>query len=215
MQRICREYAAHMQRICKLIPRKNRLLQLMSKRSVSSRESLTGGTFDVSPQLLSVQIQQVAANTYAEGTIVVPINRFAVAPTEAVVMEILKTYWNLSELDANPAAGGDVRFIHAVLSTRASPALLPFNSPFVISAAEKVYRGAFTAAGSYAVTSNEPIIQDLSDGAGHGVLVATDQLLIGLNTQGYTAVASANMKILYRFKKIGLAEYIGIVQSQS
>lgn len=185
------------------------------KRSKPGKESLTGGTWDVSPQLLSVNLSQIAANTYAEGTIVVPQNRFNTTPSEAIVMEVLKVFFNLSEPDSNPAAAGSAVIIQAVLSTRASPSLLPYNSPFVIAMGEKVLRGAFTAAGTYGVELMEPFMQDLTDGAGHGVLVATDQMLLGLNTVGFTAVGSVNMKILYRFKRIGLAEYIGIVQSQS
>lgn len=63
---------------------------------------------------------------------------------------------------------------------------------------------------------------DLTDGAGHGVLVATDNVfltlqtalssIIGTSVGGITGVAEC--AILYRFKEVGLAEYIGIVQSQ-
>lgn len=64
---------------------------------------------------------------------------------------------------------------------------------------------------------------DLTDGAGHGVLVATDNIFLTLQTAATVVGASATITaatgfgecaILYRFKEVGLAEYIGIVQSQ-
>lgn len=186
----------------------------MAKRA-APRDSLTGGTADVSPQLLSINLAQTVANTYAEASIAIPQSRFASNPTEAVVIEILKVFWNLGEPDTNPSAAGNLISIQANLSTRSSATLLGFGNPTVIDMSEKTVRGAFTAAGSYGMLGFEPQIHDLTDGAGHGVLVATDLLFVGVNTANFVAVSSVNLKVLYRFKRIGLAEYIGIVQAQS
>lgn len=63
-------------------------------------------------------------------------------------------------------------------------------------------------------------IHDLTDGAGHGVLIATDSIWLtgfingAVPDIGTTAAVNVYAEILYRFKKVSLQEYIGIVQSQ-
>ena len=59
-----------------------------------------------------------------------------------------------------------------------------------------------------------PIEFDITDGAGHGFLVATDQIYMQVFTNGATATATVRVKMLYRWKNVSLAEYIGIVQGQ-
>lgn len=57
--------------------------------------------------------------------------------------------------------------------------------------------------------------QDLTDGAGHGVLVATDAIYLQIFTTGVANTSeTGRFRMLYRFKNVSLAEYIGIVQSQ-
>lgn len=71
-------------------------------------------------------------------------------------------------------------------------------------------------------TDNEGIdIHDLTDGAGHGLLVATDSIwltqylsIAAAGSIGFTSSIGTIAEIIYRFKKVTLQEYIGIVQSQ-
>jgi len=177
------------------------------------RSELTGGTGDVSPQLLTMAITMSAANTFTQSEIPLPVNRFREKGKSVIVIEMLKTYWDLSELDANNAAGGNVLQILGQISTASQTTSNPGLTQ-VVAWAQKSYRGAFTAAGTFQAINEEPITVDHTDGAGHGVLIATDNIFLGLNTIGYTAAASANIKVLYRFKQITIEEYIGIVQSQ-
>jgi hypothetical protein len=64
--------------------------------------------------------------------------------------------------------------------------------------------------------SNFSDVADITDNAGNGVLVATDSIVFGMGNTGVTFGGTANMsaRILYRWKNVGLQEYIGIVQSQ-
>jgi len=185
----------------------------MSKRSRGA-DVLTGGSKDVNPQYYNLLNTMVAANTFREGAFPTPIPRSKVTGERVTVMEVLKVFFNMGEADANPAAGGSVISITAQLSTASIAAGINTDDPRVFAFCQKVVRGAFTAAGSYGMTSSEPYVYDLTDGAGHGVLVATDNIFFGINSSGYTAASSANVKILYRMKDVSLAEYIGIVQSQ-
>jgi hypothetical protein len=61
----------------------------------------------------------------------------------------------------------------------------------------------------------EPWTDDLTDGAGHGFLVATDQIYAQIASTNTGAAQSCDVKIMYRWKNVGLQEYIGIVQGQS
>jgi len=73
-------------------------------------------------------------------------------------------------------------------------------------------------------TDNESIdIHDLTDGAGHGILIATDQIFLTQQTSLACLTASGTADsitgfvqadLIYRFKEVKLQEYIGIVQSQ-
>jgi len=68
--------------------------------------------------------------------------------------------------------------------------------------------------GSYGKVHKAITCTDLTDGAGHGILVATDTFQVAIQSQGYVAAQVYGFKILYRMKTVGLVEYIGIVQSQ-
>lgn len=57
-------------------------------------------------------------------------------------------------------------------------------------------------------------MSDLTDGAGHGIIVATDNIYVTLFSAGTGVAAEVDVKIMYRFKNVALAEYIGVVQSQ-
>ena len=59
-----------------------------------------------------------------------------------------------------------------------------------------------------------PFEDDLEDSAGHGFLVATDQIFIQCATTSTSATNIVDVKFYYRWKNVTLAEYIGIVQGQ-
>lgn len=59
-----------------------------------------------------------------------------------------------------------------------------------------------------------PFVLDLTDGAGHGILIATDQIFWQVFSNSFAAAIGVEVKIMYRMKNISLQEYIGIVQSQ-
>lgn len=176
-------------------------------------DQLTGGTGDISPQLLTMNLTMSAANTLTTLEQPLPINRFKEKSGRVVAVEALKIYWDLGEPDANPAAGGSIVVISANLST-AIPANTGGTDSRVFSQVQKTVRGAFTAAGSYGMCYYDPTVIDLTDGAGHGVVLATDNIFLSVNSAGFAAASTVTAKLLYRFKEISLQEYIGIVQSQ-
>lgn len=174
---------------------------------------MTGGTGDVSPQLLNMSTATSAANTFTQIEIGLPIPRFSQRKGKAIVVEMLKAFYNMPLKDNNYAAGGESSVAQAQVSTK-SLAAIAFSDPTVFSFAEKEYRGAFTAAGTYSSVNLEPFQQDMTDGAGHGVLVATDSIFMGVNTSNFAGTGGFTVKLLYRWKEVNVEEYIGIVQSQ-
>ena len=59
-----------------------------------------------------------------------------------------------------------------------------------------------------------PVIIDLTDNNGNGLLIATDKLFIVFANLNGTVVGSAVAKVKYRLSNVGITEYVGIVQSQ-
>jgi len=188
----------------------------MSKRVVADR--LTGGTNDVNPQYMSATISTSAANVQTEGILNAPIVRVGSASANsntAIVLEILKIYARFQDCDADagPMTLRDllVSFSSASIVSAGVPR---FSDPHVFAMLERSVRDAFTAGGSFALDQESIKVIDLTDGVGHGILVATDNIYVNIYSAGYALSARVDFKIMYRFKQIALVEYIGIVQSQ-
>lgn len=189
----------------------------MSKRTGGARsDQLTGGTHDVNPQYLSGLVTLSAANTATEVTLGTPIVR--VGPQtggNAIIMELIKMFIDFPPVDQDAAAATARSFQLGVSTTSSATAVTTLDNPRNVAFSSIDLRNAFTAAGTgMLANSSDPHVFDFTDGAGHGILIATDNLFIQANTQGQTAASTFRFKFLYRFKKVSLVEYIGIVQSQ-
>lgn len=176
--------------------------------------SLTGGTGDVSPQWMSFQATQSAADTTTTTTQAIPVQRLQTKGM-AQVMEVLKveTAFTLFPAIASAAEAADV--LGLALSTASfGTTAVAMSEPRVFAFFQHTLRGAFTAAGTFGVYYNNVLTKDLTDGAGHGVLIATDNIFAQITSSGTAAVNIASIKILYRWKNVPMVEYVGIVQSQ-
>lgn len=189
----------------------------MSRKARGS-DALTGGTHDVNPQMLSNILSMSAADTFTEISFPIPIQRVSPnRPDEAILMELLKVVVEMPDLAAADFATVGATVDTAIFTlTTVTQGTVQFSTgnPRTIMSAIRHYNHAFTAAGSYYGLTEEPRTFDLTDGAGHGVLIATDNVFGGLETAGFGAAAQVAFKLLYRWKRVGLTEYIGIVQSQ-
>ena len=189
----------------------------MAKRA-SGSSSLTGGTGDVNPQFLNGRVTLSAANTATEVTLGTPIVR--VGPQtggSAIIMELIKLWVDMPPVDQdNAAATARVkRFSISTTSSGGTAAVVTLDNPRGLAYLGIQLRNAFTAAGTGMLSNAlEPQCWDFTDGAGHGILVATDNLFIQADSQGEAAADVFRWKLSYRFKKVSLIEYIGIVQSQ-
>lgn len=172
---------------------------------MATRRAITGGTLDVNPQYFNMAAVQSAADTTTTTSFNIPIQRL---PTHgrAQVMEILKVFWfpdsAIVETDNS---------IEAYMTTSSfGTTAVNFDEPRVFAAFTRDIK--ITTSGQ--IVNEGPIIQDLSDGAGHGILIATDQIFLQIQSSSTSAAQAMKAKLLYRWKNVGLAEYIGVVQSQ-
>lgn len=187
---------------------------------MSSRKSLTGGTNDVNPQFYSFRIAQAEQNQTVNIQLPTPISKLQTSNKQATVMEVLKVFFTLSqEINEVFLANWIVTQQSVFLSTAPNNVSnMAFRDPTVFAHTSLIWA---TVDQNVPVTQNagfawpqEPFIYDCTDGAGHGILIATDSIFVQMQSGGFDAPAQADVKIMYRFKKVSLDEYVGIVQSQ-
>ncbi len=168
---------------------------------------ITGGTKDLKPQLLSFYCQESGNDTTTVATQALPVLRnFSSGPGRAQVVEVLKVFWR-----SNITTETDV-LIQGALCTKnpGVAAAIAFSDPSVLDAWYE--DGRITTSGF--VLRTHPVIHDLTDGAGNGILVAVDNLYLQVASSGTSSTARIDVKILYRIAGASVQEYVGIVQSQ-
>lgn len=204
----------------------------MPKRGRSNSASLTGGTGDVNPQYFVVNVPAGTVNDSVNNVAVpLPVPKFPGNNNKAVVMEILSVDWSLSTVNMAqivPVAPGapaiQDNFLFIATSDLATQTYAQATlSTKVVSYVHRSLQRQLdaTVTGSFDDVFQLKEEDLISDAAGHGMLVATDNIWLGgvfFETNNITAsspgIPSCVARIFYRFKEIGLAEYIGIVQSQ-
>lgn len=183
--------------------------------------ALTGGTGDVNPQWFVLPaLTSLQPNVFNEISVPTPISRLnnRQAGTKATVLEVLKIEFSHPNINNTFATTFSRKNSQVQLGTSHKDGIAPADGTTLAYS-------FVTYAGTIATDTNEdqwviyypnPITYDLTDGAGHGVLVASDKLYFGGGTLGYDAATNSAWlcRILYRFKDVGLTEYIGMVQSQ-
>jgi len=194
--------------------------------------TLTGGTGDVNPQWYRLAIPSQPQVSASAGTVVVgnatvtyptPVPKFPEKKDRAIVMELLKIMWAPDQVFNPVSAQAGKSTLTAQLLTASSPTVIPSNDGRVVDFCI-INEGVSVATGGpvfFGEVSTLPIIHDLTDETGHGVLIATDNITLVAQAAATGIGGSATVTgwqcvafLLYRFKEISLAEYIGIVQSQ-
>lgn len=179
------------------------------------KRGLTGGTGDVNPQFFVMTAPQSAADTTTTTAFNIPIQRLP-SGKSAQVMEILKFIVDFPTMPVIAATteSGD-NMVCAVTTKSFGTTAVTSNEPTLLLFGRVQRFGAFTAGGSFGYqAASMPMVVDLTDGAGHGYLVATDQLYVQVQSAGTGQSNTCNVRVLYRWKNVGLNEYVGIVQSQ-
>lgn len=189
----------------------------MSKRGKMSGGSVTGGTGDIKPQLLTAQATQPAVNQYGITNINLPVPRFGGNRSKATIFEILKVFFYFGIADDADLL--HVQFMHLATTDlgRASgdtssgaTLLADLDQTNVIASGIKQFVTT-TSGGGFTKT---PLVMDVTDNNGNGVLVGTDKMVLLIGSSSGTTLIGGVVKILYRQVNVGVQEYVGIVQSQ-
>lgn len=185
----------------------------MSKRK---RAGLGGGTGDINPQWFNMNTNTLAS-TYSDTATPMPVQRLN-NRGNSMVMELLKVEFGIGGTQTIVPTAAVAASLRWYLTTTtfgtAEPTVQQVTGKVVARARIDVLAAAGSA-GQGAIDTLKLI--DLTDGAGHGLLIATDNVFLGTIQTGATNPSTAGTgtcRILYRWKNVGLAEYIGIVQSQ-
>lgn len=181
-----------------------------------ARDQLTGGSGDVNPQILTFRLVQSGVDTATVLPQQLPIPRLPTAPGRNLVIELLWVdyYWENAAVVNNVA---NERVLVTVTTNPFTPATATeaLQDPRLLDAWLNAISnfGPLNASTGFGNILAENY-NDLTDQAGHGLLVASDTLYFGCVSQATTQANNIILKIGYRFKDVSLVEYIGIVQSQ-
>lgn len=200
-----------------------------------AKDTLTGGTGDVNPQLyrLAVSLASGAAaapslsSTGSATTFPLPIPKYPGGANKSLVVELLKVRWTVGFGSTNASGTSFNIAVNATLMTSGNTVPGTLNQGNILDNfnAEQIVTVTTAVPPQYGLfilqpASDSPAFHDLTDGAGHGILVATDNIVLAADLSWQNlAVANAftaavECDLFYRFKEVTLQEYIGIVQSQ-
>lgn len=199
----------------------------MSKRSRGG-DTLTGGSRDFNPQTLQlIPAYQAVADTMILQSTPLPIPRLAVVKGKSLVIEALAVDMFLVPI----YVANTITYVTGALTTNgdltdpavggqgAGTGIGAFNDPRTLAqhTKENIAVGLNLGAGQTAIAfvDTEMIKHiDLTDEAGHGILIATDSIYLACSSALTGVRNTVACKLTYRWKDVSLEEYIGIVQSQ-
>ena len=189
----------------------------MSKRKRTSGGSVTGGTGDIKPQILTVQtIAAAAGDDYSVSQVNLPVPRFGTMKTKATVFEILSLRYypivaDIADVTNTKAAYFATQALRTqnetcTLLTLASDITDPAVFGFVLTSKSISTNGG--------TVDFYPLEIDMTDQNGNGFVVAADRIFFHVGDVNGTTAGGSTCKITYRLVNIGITEYVGIVQSQ-
>ncbi len=183
----------------------------MKGRNSNADFLLTGGTHDVKPQMLSFSAAQSGADTTATTTQALPVLRnfqpSGRGQPRAQIVEVLKVYAELT--GAAPAANASSVILS--LGTKNNGTTNPAAAAPDVFARVSLYT---IAAASGELVVDRVFVRDLTDGAGNGLLVATDNIYASVQSASTGNTNTFAIRILYRVYAASVQEYVGIVQGQ-
>ena len=187
------------------------------KRARTSGGSVTGGTGDVKPQILTLDTGTAGATSdYVVNRIALPVPRFGSMKTKATIFELLYVDWYIGIEDLADHENTKIGFL-TTNTTRADGETVTFNSMASDVTDPKTFAAVIVETlleTSGASIRNFPVRVNLTDANGNGHLIATDQLFVVMGDLAGSVVSSAVAKVGYRLVNVGIQEYVGIVQSQ-
>lgn len=187
----------------------------MSKRARGDG-SLTGGVGDVNTAILSTNLTQTANDTAITATIQTPVTIVA-GRGNSIVMEILKVMFYI-EAPPIPVTSNTTR-INGYWSTKnfgtTEPALRSGDALVFASADVYCQVVQVSGVGEEVTWNSYPMVVDLTDGAGHGFLVATSNIFFQVCSANTSSSNTIRTKIIYRLKKVNETQLTSLLLSQN
>jgi len=162
---------------------------------------------DIYPQWLDFEVLQTGTNVWTTEPVPLPVPRVRREVGDQVqLIEILKVILSPNVNEAPDASRVSLKLLTKDFDSdpKEGPATI-----FTVSI-EPESSGA-----DYAYAFIEPYMFDLTDGMGHGYLVAVDTLYVGCASGGMASPTGGSGRIYWRFVSVSLAEFLGLIQSQS
>lgn len=177
----------------------------MSRKRVAS-DTLTGGTRDVNPQTLGMggDLTESAAATFTSRTVAVPVNRVSSNSSVAQVIEVL---WVEFEHTSGTIPDAANETFSAALTMTEKAAMPSLGEVDLIAKASWGFTAFVTSGGA---GGSKITHIDLTDGQGHGIIVATPNVFFAVAGENTATAQSAGCRMGYRFKNVGLQEYVGL-----
>jgi len=187
------------------------------KRGRNDGGSKTGGTGDVKPQYMTMSTAIAGAvDDYRVDVFHIPVVRPTSTGDSATIMEMLSIDWYLGIRDVADPTSTHFAFITpnsvrssgdtSTIATASEDLQDPRTVAFALRQQNQTTSGS--------TTMNMPVTIDLTDQNGNGVLWAADTITVVKGAISDTTVSETIAKLKYRWVRVGLIEYLGIVQQQ-
>lgn len=192
-----------------------------------STRAFGGGTGDVNPQWFSTSVVASAADTTTSISVSSPPGIGLSAAGKPLAMELLKAQisfeqgtaglgWMPTAASFAPGAGtiqiAEVRLTASSKNFGTTvPTLSLGDATVFLQARETLRIYESTAASTLATFDQGPIMIDLTDGAGNGLLYANQNIFFQISASNTNIVPTARIKLLYREKYITQQELLGLV----
>jgi len=189
----------------------------MAKRGRTSGGSVTGGTGDIKPQTFSMMTSEAGAvDDYVVNSFNLPVPKMF-QKNKTTIIEVLKAEFLLNPQNFVDATATEFCFLPVGNIGRQSGDATALN--LLVEDATDPRVLAYAIINRRQLTSGStvlayPIVMDLTDQNGNGVLVATDKLFLTGGGIGNGNVGNYICRIFYRYVSVPISEYVGIVQSQ-
>lgn len=187
----------------------------MAKRARSSiPRGPSNRDLDLYPNFLSWSLATSAADTVTTSTIFTPIPRLQTRGNKAIVMELLELLVLVWQTPRTVLVSFDAQFDawYYALGTGKAPTAMPALSDG--SVFSNGGRGCNFVTSGLAI-QEFPYRYSLVNNDGRGYLLGTDSFYCLVDTNSIGATCTFDFKLMYRFVEVDLAEYVGLVQSQT
>jgi len=157
-----------------------------------------GSTKDLFAQVIKATLTESAANTYTETEIETPVVIFG---QQAEVMEITKL---VVSYHLEGASGDKINW-H--LTDDEQSAVQSIADDGCLFAGSTLQVGAV-------YQKDMPIVYDLTDGGGKGVLYGKENLWLGIVGTSLVAAGGIDIQIFYRMKRVGLRDLYDMIRGE-